>query len=237
MAERLFLHIGPHKTGTTAFQKVLDQNDTQLLDAGFKVVRDIEAVCGADLTFGQSTNCYGLAHQIIRSDLITPMRMARRDMKPSPDEAIASLKGFNVWARSQPAPNLILSSEAFSFLRTPAERALIDVMVEGLDIVPVAVKRDPVSWLRSWSGQLQKMKLTPPIGDLGDTVFDLAETSWLVDFDAVTAFWRPDGTVIGYEAALERHESIIPALAELMGLPSGLIGVDRWENVGAGVGQ
>ncbi|RYG88275.1 MAG: hypothetical protein EON59_04945 [Alphaproteobacteria bacterium] len=233
MAERVIIHLGPHKTGTTAFQKYLALNGPALLAAGFAVACDLKSNHSGAIDFGQSTNCYRLAHHFIRGDLETPMRLAKGGLLPSAAQRLAVATSFNGWARALPQQNLIVSSEAFSFLRTDEERSLLNVMTEGLAVHPVAVRRDSPHWLSSWEAQLRKMGLTAPPGDISGTVFDIGPNSWMLDTAQLEAFWGPALRWLDYEAAVAMHGSIIPAISSLIGLPAGLESSGRWDNVTA----
>ena len=215
--KRLYLHYGMHKTGSTSIQNYLDRNESFFADKGFHIVRDL-AQDGSTPGMGE-TNCARLAHLAIRRELVTPSRFTGRvpsqvgDRSQTIAEANAALHGFD-------GDRLIMSAEAFSFMRTEGERAALDRLLAGFDVVPVGYLREAADFLKSWEARLTSMKVHQQPGTVdGEGILDLRPDSWLVDHDAIRAFFGSRGIYLSYEAAMRDAGNVVPAFL-------GAIGVD-----------
>jgi hypothetical protein len=85
------------------------------------------------------------------------------------------------------------------------------------------VRRDPVEFLRSYRAWMSYNALEP--SDDPTSMLYVEPDSWIVDFDALDPLY-PGLRWIGYEDAMVRHGSIIPALIEGMGLETA--GLPDW---------
>ncbi len=141
MTERVYLHVGTPKSGTTYLQRVLDQNRERLAAAGVLVVGDehVDRVHAA---------------LVVREDprvRTLPPRQTR-----SWDKLVAQIRAWK-------GPSAVLSYELFSAAtREQAERALADLA--GLDVHVVITARDFGKMVPSaWQERL-KFGLTTPLG-------------------------------------------------------------------------
>lgn len=201
----LWLHVGTHKTGTTSIQKMLQDLQSSLAQRDVAVWTE----------HAGRTNAFGLAHSFIRADLQTPIRLSRGAAEPAADRV-----AFEIWAANLRAPRAIVSSEAFSFLRTAEEFVdLKSVLTRRFARVrPVLVLRNEVAWRRSWRQQLTRRLLLPQIEALPETARVTA--NWYFDKIALRAFWAGIGplTVLDYDHERAVHGSIIPGFLQVLDL-------------------
>lgn len=215
MTGRLWLHVGCHKTGSTSFQAFLMQNRAALIKRGQRVV--LEAGFGP-FEGRRRANLARLAHLHMRPGLVTGARVRGEVPPPLPpaaraaaeDRLIGRLAGLD-------APDLILSSEMFCFLRTPAEQAAIAAMLArtGRGIRVVVAFRDTDAWRASWQAQLA---LNPAViaALAAQPAARRADGDWYYDKDAIRAFWSAIAPVteIDYDA----EPDMVTALARVMGV-------------------
>ena len=153
MADRLVLHIGHYKTGTTALQVFL--------------ARNAQALRAAGLEYPEARR-----HNAKHSDYAFALLRAagaRRLMHgyadPTPPETLWEALFARV--RASPAATVIVSSEEFMRLAMfPAAETRLSAILErhaaGLRVEALAYLRAPQSHLRSWYNQLVKMHEPTP---------------------------------------------------------------------------
>jgi hypothetical protein len=141
VTERVYLHVGTPKSGTTYLQRVLDQNRERLAAAGVLVVgeRHVDRVHAA---------------LVLREDPRVSTLSARQAQ--SWQRLVAQIRAWD-------GPSAVLSYELFSAAtREQAERALADLA--GLDVHVVITARDFGKMVPSaWQERL-KFGLTTPLG-------------------------------------------------------------------------
>lgn len=217
--QRLHLHFGTHKTGSTSIQAYLATHEGFLASKGIAVVRDFDPVGDPRARALYDTNCFRIAHVAIRPSLVTPKRIEGVCPVLSGEGQKAAARAVNAALRAMPHDEAALSAEAFSFLRTDEEREVMNLMFEGIEVHPVGFFRDRADWLRSWKTQLKAYDQTAEtMRQSGAGVFDLSDDSWLLQHDVIRSFFGPKGTYRGYEDALARRGSVIPAFLEALGL-------------------
>jgi hypothetical protein len=210
----LFIHVGPHKTGTTSIQEFLANRAHEIEKAGRAVF--LESV-GKN---AKRANAWALAHCFVRDELQTPMRLSKHALVPSKAECADKIAAFRHWAGTCEAQSCILSSETFSFLRTDAEavalhRAFADLFDK---VTPIVVSRREDQRRRSWQKQLVKMKVEATVSSLDAAA--RVDGDWYFDWAALTDFWSRFGEVtsIDYQKAVDASGSIIPAFQHTVGL-------------------
>ncbi len=217
--QRLHLHFGTHRTGSTSIQAYLAANAGFLASKGIAVVRDFDPVGDPGARVLLDTNCFRIAHVAIRPSLVTPKRIEGVCPVLSSEDQKAAAKAVNAALRAMPEDAAVLSAEAFSFLRTREEREVLDLMFEGIAVHPVGFFRDKTDWLRSWQTQLKAYdQAVETTRESGAGVFDLSDTSWLLQHDDIRSFLGPKGNYQGYEDAIARRGSVVPAFLEALGL-------------------
>lgn len=222
--KRLFLHVGTHKTGTTSFQSSLKRNRRTLKKQGWRVISEPHRKTFYRVKW--SINLKRTAHLFIRPEMQTGPRINGSFMA-HPEAKAAQLRAeFAAELAAHPEQNLIITAEAFSFLRTEQEAAWVRDFVQatGRDLVVLLVLRDTESWQRSWGKQLTTKsatirealpKLAPEVRPNGPWYFDKA---------TIRAFWggqeggAADLREIDYAAAMAQDGGIVPSLYREMGL-------------------
>ena len=219
------LHIGTHKTGTTAFQAALRRSRESLRAAGVHVVADME-----------SGQCLSLANEAVRETLIFPARTG------NPDLLLPEARRYaRRWLREQFAsehPRVIASHEALSFVRTEAEVRRIKRLMAGRRVTVIVVLRDPVAYARSFAEQLASMGFASE-SRYASSFMNVSPRSWLLDTDRLLAvyrrvFGRRSVIVLDYDE-VRRSGSVTRTLWEVAGLPvpEDPSVLDAWENVSA----
>lgn len=203
---RLVLHIGTHKTGTTAFQRYMRDNLAFFHRTGLQYrIRD-----------DGSPQARELALVALRDELQPPMR--RDDPDLMLDEARHEMnRNIRSWLAECHQPTALMSHEALSFLRSPDEtERLKDLLGDDREISILLVVRKPEDYLRSMRGQLEKRGFTGK-SRFRTSVNYTEPDSWLVDYERLisvynAAFGPGSVTVLPYEDEMERYGSIVPAL-------------------------
>lgn len=210
----LYLHAGPHKTGTTSIQKAVDLQHDALTKRGIHPYRE------AHKTQIPAFNAYELAHEFLRPELRTPMR--RQD-------GAAEFASGQRWARFQDfvrtrvcGEAVLLSAEAFSFSRTAAELAKWQACCRSLfDRVEILlVRRRDQDWRRSWTAQVARSGLyadDSPCRDVPQAA--RIDQDWYFNWTGVMRFWQALGrvTVLDYDAEIMRRTSVLPGFFEWLG--------------------
>lgn len=205
------LHIGTHKTGTTAFQRYCLENRAWL------------AGQGVDLFVHASgaPQAHELPLLALRDDLTIPLRVRNPDW--TLDEAKGEMRRTVADALGQDGgARLLFSHEALSFARTDAEIDTLRALLGAVVVRVVVMLRRPDDYLASWKKQLERMGFSSTSSYR--TSFQYTEPdSWLVDFERLLAVYR-DGfgadqvTVLDYDAAVEADASVVPVLLETCGV-------------------
>lgn len=211
---RLFLHVGPHKTGTTSVQQALADHRAALLAGGLDV-------CQGE-GFGANpaqVNAIRLANCFIRPEVMTAPRLRGRYGPPDAEFVAATIALVRAHVLASPVQEFVISSEEFSYLRTVGEaealRAALVPLFEA--IVPVLVLRNEPDWRASRHDQLTKTGLIERIAGLEGQADP--NGAWYYDRAALVAFWKGIGPaeVIDYDAAVARDGSILPAVFAALG--------------------
>lgn len=221
--QRLFVHVGPHKTGTSSFQSAIAGCAGALRDSGLAVWLNNKGGANA----GQLVNL------VTRPELQTPFRLQGRTATITDDRRTRAARRLTRWAMAAP-DDLLISGEAFSHLRTDQEagwlRALLPASVR--QIVPILVRRPLEDWRASRRDQLQKFDLLDRLDALPNDTLS-CNGAWYYDWTALEAFWAGFGTpvVVDYARAVADEGSVLPVLARVLERPGCLDGVDGlWLN-------
>lgn len=209
--QTVFLHVGPHKTGTKSVQCLLSRLGSS---GSHHVHRDLidpdRGIC--------TENAWRLAHAGLRPGLQTPKRQ-----QPGPEGALAVpspdyLAEVTRSLRQVRHGMIVVSSEAFSFYRQPEEFDRLRRVFggPGRTIVPVIVRRDPAEWRRSWAAQLRRAAYVPPADADASCC-----SEWYFDFAALMGGYATLGSVclVDYDSAVAEEGSVLPAIAAAMRLP------------------
>ena len=219
MAQRVILHVGQHKTGSTAIQDYLLDHRAFFAAQGFAICPDWTATLTGPRLARQSCNAKSVANAIIRDSLATPVRLGGSRPRLTPAQRQQGLRAVNAWLRARPEPAVIISAESFSFVREDQEMRRLERMCAGLDWRAILFLRAPQSWLASWRIQIAHAGWPRQAGAVpGHGVLDVSDTSWLVDHGAIRAFWGERAAILSYEDAMSSRGTVIPAFLNQLGL-------------------
>ncbi len=222
MPRRVLLHIGTHKTGTTSIQHFLqDHNDDLLADAGAWYPPGF---------FLPSLHA-DLPLLTIRTERTWPARVRFPETQ---DEIWQEAARAHVRRQVESASQelLVYSHEDLSYLRFDDELARLRDLFADRVVQVVVCLRDKATFLRSYSEQLVASGFA--LTDDQESFAYVEADSWLADYDALVAGYRRcfgDGNVevIDYEASVGIDGSVIPTIAERIGIPrSALPALDRY---------
>lgn len=211
MPDRIVLHIGTHRTGTTSLQAFLRAHDHDLLAAV-----DTAYPPGFLLPAVHTE----LALLTIRADRTWPARL-RFPETQRPAWADAARAHIRAQVTADRPGRLVYLQEDLSYLRHDDELALLRELFAGCEVQVVVARREPASFLRSYRAQLLGTGF-----DLSDdpTSYAYVEPdSWLLDHDTLIDGYRrcfgdANVTVLDYEQMVERDGSVIPTFADLLGI-------------------
>lgn len=150
MKQKIHLHIGKHKTGSTSIQSYQLENSSQQWDHGYHVVK--EKSMHENVAKVLSTNQTELAHCFLRSNLLTPLRLrgvlSSHKIK-NIKQALITGTDFRNHLKTISSPNIIISAEAFSFMRKKREIWFLRYILRGYDSIPIFYSRERNSWLKT----------------------------------------------------------------------------------------
>jgi len=231
MVRKIYLHTGKHKTGSSSIQSYLEAHDTFFQKMGFTIIPNT-IFAKARNRMGPKYNCYNLAHVLIRPELMTPMRLRGFSQTSDYQEQALQAVTVNKVLKETAGEALIISAEAFSFLRTAKERELFDMMFADFDVRPITFFRESATWLHSWKKQLSKLikrKEEYNIEFSKESIFDFSPNTWLLNDDAIRNFFHPNGCSLSYDDAIEEYDNVIPVFLKELGLI--LSACPPWEDV------
>ena len=222
---QVLLHVGMHKTGTTAFQQYLAQWRAEILrDHGILV----------------HPGCFMPSHLelpalVIRDELLIPDRWLL-DGRRLQMCAAAMHRAIRATVES-PAEIVLFSAEGLSYIRTQGEMDHLRDLLAPRMIKPIVAFRDKARYLASFRATLLRLGFSGPVDDPGAVAYTEPD-SWLVDYPALLDVLRDLAgarcpVVLDYDREVASTESIIPALAEAVGLQRSALypGWERRDNV------
>lgn len=212
------VHIGVHRTGTTALQHALGESRAALRAVG---VRYPTGHILPDNHIGLSLAClrpHRLAEAAPFFDHL--IRKNAPDLPPASDPAWTGLARELI--SDEPT---ILSTETLAWVRHLDEA---EALLEVTDAEPhiIVAHRDPTEFLASYHEMARFSTLHPPDGP--DSLFYTEPDSWLADAEARIRFWtRLLGddcvTTIDYDAVMRSSSSMTTTVVEAMGLDPDLV--------------
>lgn len=217
----IFLHIGKHKTGTSSIQHYLTVNSEFFKKMNFHVAeQDIYPfVCRKS---GLTANCTNVAHIAIRSCLQTPLRLRNSDIVRTYAQRIKDALFVNFKLHKIADSDIIMSSEAFSYIRNYRERLVLMAMFKGFNVVPIVCFRNKKDWLKSWRAQTDNLMKNRPVNTTDPAgIFNFSNDSWLVDDDAIARIYGKKTRTINYDQAISQHGSVIPAFLDIIDVDTG----------------
>ncbi len=203
------VHIGTHKTGTTAFQQWADTNRAALLEQ-----RDIAVYDGL----------YGRSHYELTLLCMRPNRTMRQRWRVPEsvlDEWRDSVREHIAEQVARPSERLLISAESLSLLRYEDEVAALRDLLGPRTIQAAVCLRDPESFLESYRYEMQKKNIAPSRFRSSHNYVE--PDTWLIDWDGMLEVWRTvlgDDRVasFGYEESMAVHGSSIPGVLSALSI-------------------
>jgi hypothetical protein len=218
------VHIGTHRTGTTAFQEWAARSRAALLQ-----LRDVKLYEGRF-----AANHFELSLVCIRRD--RTMRQQRRVPEWCLEEwRQETLEHVSRQVR-HPAQNLLVSAESLSLLRYEDEVAALRDALSPRELRVAVCLREKQSYLDSLRREMWRDEIAPSRYHTSHNYIE--SDTWLVEWDHMLSVWRTvlgeDNVVaFGYEEAMARHRSTIPAVLGALHLDAD--GLPSWERLTANV--
>ena len=200
-----YLHIGPHKTGTTQIQKFF-------MDHAFKIEQE-------DLFWP-----YLKSHDADNFKTLAYVALAVRYPETNEAQQILSLFQHSIKSALEQNRSIFISSENFDFLEVTRVQDLRN-MLAGFDVKVLFVYRDWLSQLVSWHFELEKSEVTDYSRSFSDfllTVMDdlppvLRPLDVLSTYS--TVFGKENITMVDYDGVAAANKDIVPViLCEVAGV-------------------
>ncbi len=195
---KLYLHAGTHKTGTTSVQLWLDQNRDILAEHDILYPKLKSIV----YQHSQFLNEYNTHYQL-------------------DDEHV-----FQEQLASKPWKSIILSGEVVSVLNREALRRLAG-RFKGFSVCPILVLREWPGYLYSrWKQDVRRRDswtFKSYIAKLEEMNFEHYDCSLDLVCENLSDSFQQLPILIGYEAAIERENSVLPAILRSMEIPGQLL--------------
>lgn len=211
MTERVVLHVGTHKTGSTSLQQFLRDQDDGLL-----------ATVGASYPPGLvlPASHSELPLLAIRAERTWPARLRLPETQRPVWLAMAEAHVRSLVSASD-REVVVLSHEDLSYVRHDDELERLRDLLGAPSVRVVVFLRAKGAFLRSYRSQLEATGFA--LSDDPASFAYVEADSWLVDHAALVGGyqrWFGDGNVevIDYEDTVARDGSVIPAFAELLGI-------------------
>jgi hypothetical protein len=210
MADRIVLHVGTHRTGTTSLQGFLRAHDDLLatVDTGYPPGFLLPVVHTE------------LPLLTVRAERTWPARLRFPETRRASWVAAAQ-EHVRAQVTADGPSTLVYIHEDLSYLRYDDELERLRGLFAGCEVQVVVVLRERESFLRSYRSQLLGTGFE--LSDDPDSFAYLGEDSWLLDHDALVGgyqrwFGKTNVAVLDYDATMERDGSVIPVFAELLGI-------------------
>jgi hypothetical protein len=211
------VHVGLHKTGTTAFQEALDLASEELLDLDVQVMQYF----GPLYRETPDSQAFDLANAVVRLDIDAYFRLR------APESLLASVleeseRSVRAYAAAE-SHHLVASMESLSLISSTAEvERLVDLLAPR-KVTVVLVLRERGEFLNSLRLQVERLGL-PTASEFHDSCLYLEDDTWLADFERMVATFREvlgddQVVVLEYDEAVGRDGSIVPGLWDACGLP------------------
>lgn len=209
-AKRILLHIGLFKTGTKSIQRFLRERvGAPSFPLGVRIPNvHIELSLYCLRTSALEELCRsGLSHRWLGYNAAD---------RPSLRQDVPRLVRAQV---DSEVPTIIYSNETLSWVRQASELDDLFDLFSGRHVDVVMYRRNPAEFLASYSMTMCLLGFANS-GDR-DSIANVREDSWLLDFDHRVALWSRRAasvTVIDYDDEVARTGSVIPSFAALVGV-------------------
>ncbi|QOX79678.1 glycosyltransferase family 2 protein [Trichlorobacter lovleyi] len=204
---RILLHIGHFKTGTKSIQRFLrDEVGAPVFPVGKwleNVHLELSAYCLREPV--QRELCRSAMFKVVLGRDGADLQLLRQEVYQTVRAQVESA-----------LPQLIYSNEALSLLREVSELDALFELFDGREVDVVIYRRNPADFLASYELTLRHLGFV--FDDDADSMTNLREDSWLLDFDARADLWRRRAasvTVIDYDIQVAQSGTVIPSFAAL----------------------
>lgn len=213
--KQLILHIGTHKTGSTALQQFLWDHRRRLSRHGIGLYRGLYKKENHIELF--------LASMRYDRDSFARSRLFRdRTIDAEFTHRVSeAVRGF---IGSREERRLLFTAEGLCLLRFPDEISRLQEILDAdhNDVRIVLYLRNKTDFLRSYTRQVLKSPGRRTSDDPTSSFYVQPDT-WLTDYDALLSTYRAgfgdeSVTVIDYDAEMARAGNIIPAFLRAVGL-------------------
>lgn len=215
VVKTIYLHIGTHKTGSTAIQKWLFAHKRLLKRHGYGVYRGRH----------NRKNHVELYLGAMRYDRDSFRKQAMPKVTFDERYTAAVARRVQRFVARTLREQLILTTEGLSLLRHADEvERLAQILGGGYDAIRIVLfLRNRDDYLNSYRAQLQKKKGRQPATDYGSALY-VEDDTWLTDYDGLIdvyagVFGRDNLVVIDYDREMERRGNVIPSFLETIGFP------------------
>lgn len=212
------VHIGLHKTGTTAFQEALDLAAPILARQRIRVMQ----YGGSLYPETPKSQAFDLANAVIRLDIDAYFRL-REPQALLSSVLTESERAVREDAQS-PEPLLVASMESLSLVSCTSEVERLVELLSPREVHVIIVLRDRTEFLASLRKQIQRLGLRRT-KKFPDSCLYLEDDSWIADFDRLIGLFTDvlglDRVhLVDYDKAVKRDGSIVPELWSVAGLPN-----------------
>ncbi|MBM3162694.1 MAG: hypothetical protein FJZ79_05150 [Chlorobi bacterium] len=218
--KRIVVHAGIHKTGSTSIQAFLGKNRPRLERLGIAFFR------GAYIP----DNHVELHAAAMRFQRSSPFKHSGKALIDHDFRKRVHHDITNFIAHSD-CDTIVFSAEGISYLRYPDEMTRLAGMLAGGSTEIIMYLREPVTFLRSYSREMEKHRICP--GCDKDSFAYTGKDSWLVDYPSriagfASAFGQDNVRTIDYDGELSCRGSVIPSFLEILGISSDFR-EDEWQ--------
>ena len=212
------VHVGLHKTGTTAFQEALDLATPILARQRIRVMQ----YRGSLYPETPKSQAFDLANAVIRLDIDAYFRL--REPQALLSSVLAeSERAVREYAQL-PEPLLVASMESLSLVSCTSEVERLVELLSPREVHVIIVLRDREEFLKSLRKQILRLGLRQT-KKFPDSCLYLEDDSWIADFDRLKGLFTDvlgmDRVhIVDYDKAVKRDGSIVPELWSVARLPS-----------------
>ncbi|MGM3174612.1 hypothetical protein [Dickeya lacustris] len=208
--KNIIIHCGMHKTGTTAIQHFLMENNSILNK------HNIDYYKGIHLPY----NHVELHTSSLRPERMTPFKLSmpiddydeyRRKIEMS----------ISTYLSETPFETCIFSAEGNSYIRYEDEMARLLALFPGCHVTFVFCFRNKEDYFISYQKELTKHN-PPPTNDRNNFAYS-GKDHWLLDYDSKKQFFidavgKDNVLFMDYDEAIARDGNVIPEFLRTIGI-------------------
>jgi hypothetical protein len=201
----VYIHFGPHKTGTTSIQRACVNSRDLLRNHGMSYYQG----------FFPTGNHREIAFCVLRDSLEWS---GRKKFRVDKKLMLTNVKA-RITEQFQYIDTLIVSAEALSYVRTQKELDALRKLFSDADrLIPVFARRDRASWLNSYRHQVLQ-KQGHARSRSADSAYNLEDDSWLANHDDLLVLLKQNFRDL---IVLEYQSNMVAVFSAAIGLPQTL---------------